>query len=262
MRSRGSRSSTLSWGFRYCDLLLSQGKYQEVQSRASQSHWSGRTRLSTDLLSHRAGAPFPWTCLLAGSNPHPRFAHPLHREALRAKRGVRARRVSAGEGVTQAATHLQRAVDGLRHAGQQDQLPRGLLARAELHRFTGDFKRAQNDLDEAFAIATRGGMRLHETDCHLEYARLYVAAASLRGSAATEAISSPHDEIASQTTLAMMPTELKAKAREHFIKAKQMVEEIGYHRRDKEVQELEAMINEAKSHPHAVMPECCYRASM
>jgi len=28
-------------------------------------------------------------------------------------------------------------------------------------------------------------------------------------------------------------------AREHFIKAKQMVEELGYHRRDKEVAELE-----------------------
>ena len=54
-------------------------------------------------------------------------------------------------------------------------LPRGLLARAELHRFTGDFAKAQNDLDEAFTIATRGGMRLHEADCHLEYARLYLA---------------------------------------------------------------------------------------
>ncbi len=35
----------------------------------------------------------------------------------------------------------------------------------------------------------------------------------------------------------------KDRAREHFVKAKQMVEQIGYHRRDGEVKELEAMIN-------------------
>ena len=30
--------------------------------------------------------------------------------------------------------------------------------------------KAQKDLDEAFTIATRGGMGLYLADCHLEYA--------------------------------------------------------------------------------------------
>jgi len=62
-------------------------------------------------------------------------------------------------------------VDGLRQAGRQDYLPRGLLARAELRRVTGELDKARRDLDEAFSIATRGGMRLFEADCHLAYAR-------------------------------------------------------------------------------------------
>ena len=55
-------------------------------------------------------------------------------------------------------------------------------------------------------------MRLHEADCHLEYARWYLASGD------------------------------KDKARESLAKAKKMIEEMGYHRRDQEVKELEATI--------------------
>ena len=74
--------------------------------------------------------------------------------------------------------------------------------------------KAQNDLDEAFVIATRGGMRLFEADCHLSYARLALAQGD------------------------------KAQAREHLATAKALIERTGYHRRDGEVKELEEMINE------------------
>ena len=113
---------------------------------------------------------------------------------------------------TQAATHLNRAVDGLRQAGQQDDLPRGLLARAALHRVQDQFARAQRDLEEALTVAARGGMRLHEADCHLESARLHLA----RGE--------------------------QAQARERLSKARAMVEEMGYHRRDGEVAALEEVL--------------------
>jgi nucleoside phosphorylase/tetratricopeptide (TPR) repeat protein len=222
-------------GFRYCDLLLGQGKYQEVHSRAGQTlEWakqSGAGLLSIALEHLSLGRAYLQEVPLT---PSPSLTGE-----------------GRGGGVTQAATHLQRAVDGLRQAGRQDYLPHSLLARAELHRFTGNFTRAQNDLDEAFTIATRGGMRLFEADCHLEYARLYFSIASLRGSAATEAIPGQHDEIASQTTLAISqgryavtPVELKTQAREHLAKAKVLIEQTGYHRRDGEVKELEAMIND------------------
>jgi tetratricopeptide (TPR) repeat protein len=72
----------------------------------------------------------------------------------------------------QAAAHLDRAVDGLRRAGTEHHVPRGLLARAALRRFSSDFPAAASDLTEALEIAERGRMRLHECDAHLEWARL------------------------------------------------------------------------------------------
>jgi len=91
--------------------------------------------------------------------------------------------------------------------------PLVLLTRAELYRLKKDFAKAQHDIDEAFTIATRGGMRLHEADCHLEYARLHLA-------------KSEND-----------------KARESWAKAKKMIEEMGYHRRDPEIHLIEAQFH-------------------
>ncbi len=98
---------------------------------------------------------------------------------------------------------------GVRQSGRQDYIPLGLLARAVLHRVRGDFERARRDLDEAMAIAERGGMGLHQADAHLENARLYLA----MGEA--------------------------PEAREHLATAKEMIGRMGYHRRDGEVAELE-----------------------
>jgi tetratricopeptide (TPR) repeat protein len=180
-------------GFRYCDLLLSQGEVAEVQRRAGQTlEWVTTQNWLLDIaLDH----------LSLGR------AHLLQAQ-IGAHRDVPQR---------DAATYLDRAVDGLRQAGQQDYLPRGLLARAELRRAmgaldTGALDKAQRDLDEAFSIATRGGMRLFEADCHLAYARLHLA----RGD--------------------------KDKAQESFAEAKKMIGEMRYHRRDKDVDELEGQL--------------------
>jgi len=89
---------------------------------------------------------------------------------------------------------------------------------AELRRVTGSLERAQADLEEAMSIATRGGMRLHEADCHLEYARLHLACGE------------------------------KEKARQSLAQAKEMIEEMGYHRRDREVAELEEIMNQDFGH--------------
>lgn len=110
---------------------------------------------------------------------------------------------------SKAAEHLDQAVDGLRKSGQQQELPRGLLARADLHLARKDFDRAKHDLDDAMTIATRGGMGLHQADAHLEYARLHLATGETK------------------------------KARESLAKAKEMIDRMGYHRRDKDVKELE-----------------------
>jgi tetratricopeptide (TPR) repeat protein len=181
-------------GFQYCDLLLGRGKVQEVQDRAAQTlEWAkqylGLLPIALDYLS-------------------------LGRAHL-----LQARQEGTGDpstglrtSFTQAAAHLGRAVDGLRQAGTQHHIPLGLLARAELRRVMGSLDRARADLEEALSIATRGGMRLHEADCHLEYARLHLACGE------------------------------EEKARQSLAKAKEMIEDMGYHRRDGEVAELEEML--------------------
>jgi tetratricopeptide (TPR) repeat protein len=174
------------WGFRYCDLLLSQGKYQEVLSRAEQTlEWAKTERFLLDIALDY---------LSLGR------AHLL--QALQ----------KGSQDFTQAAEHLNQAVDGLRQAGNQGDVPRGLLARAELYRVQGEFDKAQHDIEEAMTIAKRGEMGLHQADCHLEYARLYLAMGD------------------------------KDRTRKHLAIAIKMIEQMGYHRRDREVKELEAML--------------------
>ncbi|MBK6717316.1 MAG: TIR domain-containing protein [Burkholderiales bacterium] len=78
--------------------------------------------------------------------------------------------------LNQANCEADAAVAGLRRAGDQSHLPRGLLTRAWLRAITGPHTgpdSAQADLDEAWDIAERGPMRLHMADIHLYRARLF-----------------------------------------------------------------------------------------
>ena len=115
--------------------------------------------------------------------------------------------------------HFGRAIDlvnlgvsRLRQAGTIHRLPQGLLARAELFRLAGDFGKAENDLIEVHRIASRSGMDLYIGDYHLELAKLQLAE------------NNPD------------------KAREQLLTAKEMINRMSYHRRDKEVAELEAQL--------------------
>ena len=173
-------------GYQYCDLLLGQGRYGEVQERASRAIEIARRnrRLFDVALDHLS----------------------LGRAHL-----MQALDEDSGD-LSSAADHLDQAVDGLRQAGTQDHVPRGLVARAELHRATGEFPAAERDLEEALAIAERSGMGLHRADAHLEYARLYLATG---------------DEDRARASLAA---------------ARGMIEEMGYHRRDLELAQLERVV--------------------
>jgi len=173
-------------GFQYCDLLLTQGQFENVLDRATQTlAWATQGQwlweMGIDYLS-------------------------LGRAYLRI--AVR----TGSDDLQRARSELNKAITGLRKAGQQDYVPLGLLARAELFIHLRDFAAAEGDLDEALTIVTRGGMRLHEADAHLSYARLHVA----RGD--------------------------RVKAAESLEHAKEMIEEMGYGRRRGEVAELESAI--------------------
>jgi len=100
---------------------------------------------------------------------------------------------------------LNAAVDGLRQAGQMDELPRGLLTRAWLRFLQGDESGCRADLDEAWEIAERGPMPLHQADVHLARARLF-------------------------------------RDRQALALARRLIEDHGYHRRDEELADAEEMV--------------------
>jgi hypothetical protein len=129
---------------------------------------------------------------------------------------------------TEAEDYLNQAVDGLREAGNQDYLPRGLLARATLFRHKEEFLKSWADLDEAKENAEYGQMRLHIADYHLEACRNIKAQLSLKD----------YQIIEDGQTLSLTKAKMQEKFQEHFKEAERLVDETGYHRRDAEVEEL------------------------
>jgi len=169
-------------GFRYCDLLLDQGKHHMVKEHATRTVEIAKRNgqlLSIALDNLSLGR----VCLVQ-------------------------KQQSGNDDLGRAAEFLQQAIDGLRQAGIIEFMPLGLLARAELSRVTGKYQLAQADLNKAQRIAERSQMRLHLTDCLLERARLCLAMGD-------------HDS-----------------ACEHWATAEAMVEQIGYHRRDRDLEEI------------------------
>ena len=81
-------------------------------------------------------------------------------------------------------------------------MPLGLIARAWLHALTQNEPAARADLDEAWQIASRGGMRLFMADIHLHRARLF-------------------------------------RDKEELKKARSLIEECGYWRRKEELEDAE-----------------------
>jgi tetratricopeptide (TPR) repeat protein len=186
-------------GFRYCDLLLGQGKIEEVLRRAGQSlQWAEGFKYLLDIaLDHLSLGRALFQVQSTKS------------EGQRRKdKEIQAKKEGRGD-FGEAQKELDQAVEGLRRAGTQHYLPRGLLARAELYRVKGDLDRARRDLDEAHLIATRGGMGLFEADCHLESARLALAAGD------------------------------PPAARPHLDAARALIARTGYHRRDADLAELD-----------------------
>lgn len=171
------------WGFRYCEFLLDQGKYQEVQARVRQT---------LEIVIRRG-----WLLAIA-----------LNFLSLGRSYLLQIQQDGTGS-INEAADFLEKAIDGLHQARTIHYLPQGLLARAELLRIKGESDLSQADLDKVMEIAARGSMGLYQVDCHLEYARLYFK----RGE--------------------------QTKARQNLVKAKELIKQMGYHRRDKAIKDIE-----------------------
>ena len=179
-------------GYQYCDFLLSQGKMGEVKERATKTlELVSRMGWLLDISLDKLSLGRAWLAEAAGKIKY-----------------QKAKSKIAEEDLIKAGRWLNEAVDGLRQAGHQEFIQRGLLARAGYYRAAGNYEKARADLEEAREIAERGEMKLWLADYYLESARL---------------ARSEKD---------------KEKMAEHCGQAKALIEECGYHRRDGELEEL------------------------
>jgi tetratricopeptide (TPR) repeat protein len=209
-------------GYRYCDLLLAMAEPEDGsgldfvgQAAPADSDAIGRHSLpyktACEEVRERAETIFEWRKLPIWNPAHdPLLDIALDHLSLgRAHLGL-ALTSGASPDFTEAAVYLDRAVDGLRQAGAEHHLPRGLLARAALRRLRGSRDAAETDLREAQEIAERGHMRLHEADVYLEWTRFLLQTGADRDAASR-----------------------------HLARARELVRTTGYGRREREVSYLE-----------------------
>ena len=117
--------------------------------------------------------------------------------------------------------------------------PRPLLARAAFRRPVGNWGGAARDLDEVEEIAEPGPMRLYLCDLALERARLALARreafAPLNGliePSPPKPVPPAGDE----------PARLLGEARKELDVGRKLIADCGYHRRDEELAELDAVV--------------------
>ncbi|MCF6281726.1 MAG: TIR domain-containing protein [Candidatus Polarisedimenticolaceae bacterium] len=199
-------------GSRYCDLLISKGCYPQVVERAEiaikiaqQNNW-----LLDIALNNLSIGRALMLKTIENSSDSPQ---PAQREKL-----------------SPAEKFLDLAVNGLREAGAQDFIPKGLFARATLYLHTQQFTQAWSDLDETREIAEYGQMRLHLTDYHLQAAQLIKA--QLAATPVNTTI------IDNGLSCELTEEEMQTQFNTHRAEAARLINETSYHRRDEELADL------------------------
>jgi hypothetical protein len=208
-------------GYRYCDRFLSQGEPAEAARRAMQTidvarfhNWVLPVVLDTMTIGR---AHLAMALSRVETTPSPQ------------------RRRDDGR----SAAKLEEAVDGLREAGANEFVVDGLRARAAFRRAIGDWNRAAHDLNEAKEIAEPGLMRLYLCDCALEGARLALARREAFAPLNGLVEPSPPPPVLPDPDATAALTE---EARKELDVARKLIAECGYHRRDEELAELDAVV--------------------
>ena len=203
-------------GYVYCDLFIEQRKWDVALERANQT--------------------LKWVA----ANGH---LLSIGMDTLNIGRAALGQSLSSFEASsTLFSVHdrIDHAISGLRAAGADHQLPKGLLARAVLRRSVGDWGAAASDLDEVNEIAELGPLKLYLCDMALECARLAFAQveafAPLNGM--LEKDNPPKPEVPTPEKIA----ELKAEAEKQIKIADDYIQSCGYHRRDEELAELKDVL--------------------
>ncbi|MCB1826631.1 hypothetical protein [Accumulibacter sp.] len=208
------------WGFRYCDLLLAAAKraaWRAVLPAPAGSSGVGDEGLAEicRTVSQRAAQ----TLKIAERN---HWLLDIALNHLSSGRAALYEAILTAADVGRVWPDVEQAVAGLRRAGVNDYLVRGLLTRAWLRHLLGARTgpdSAQADLDEAWDIAERGPMRLFLADIHLHRARLFHAA-------------TPYPWGSPQADLAA---------------ARKLIEQCGYGRRLEELADAEAALSCART---------------
>jgi hypothetical protein len=116
--------------------------------------------------------------------------------------------------ISRSLPYIDKSIFDLYKINRQDYLPIALLIRANLYRCIQKYLQSHTDLQEVYDIAKPSGMRLHLTDYHLEMARLLIA----EGKAPTSEV------------------------KEHVDHAEKLINDTGYHRRDKELEDIKEQL--------------------
>ncbi len=175
-------------GFQYCELLLSEAERKAEKAEGERKN--GEDLALCSVVAERAAQTLEWAeqshaSLLSIALDHLTLGRAALYAAILESRSAQPEQAQSSPPPTSeesqrrfmtSATELDHAMSGLRRAGMQDYLPRGLLTRAWLRSLTGARtgpESAQSDLDEAWEIAERGPMPLFLADIHLYRARLF-----------------------------------------------------------------------------------------
>ena len=211
-------------GYRYCDLLLTKGDWLAALERGNTiGEWEAASTspslLDRGLRRLWVGRAHLGQALATVGQPPPT--------------------ATARDDARTARARLVEAVEGLRAAGRSDRLPRGLLARAAFRRSVGDWDGVARDLDEVEEIAEPGPMRLYLCDMALERVRLAFARC--------EAFAPLYGLIGDSPPKPERPIEAERKclhdeAETQLAIAANYIKTCGYHRRDEELAELQAVL--------------------
>jgi hypothetical protein len=209
-------------GYYYCDFLLTKGQFVDVKERATQTLSIARERnwiISVALDTVSTGRACLGQALISSS--------------------ASSSEVISASAASAAGGDLNEAVLGLRTAGYLSDLPRGLVARAAFRRSVGDWDGAARDLDEVEEIAEPGPMRLFLCDMALERARLAFAR--------IETFAPLNELIDDSPSKPERPSEVERKslqdeAAKQLAIAADYIATCGYHRRDEELAELQAVL--------------------
>jgi tetratricopeptide (TPR) repeat protein len=215
-------------GHLYCDVLISDGDYARALRQAGDTIIVARQRRSL----HDIGLD---TLTIGRASlglalPPAAEARPTDRRCDQAHNTVR--------------SSLDEAIDALRASGNLTHIARGLLARAAFRRNVGDWEGTMRDLNDVEEIAEAGPMKLHLCDLALE--RLRFAFARI------EAFAPLNGLVDDGPAKPKRPGEaernsLHGEAAKQLAIAADYIERCGYHRRDDELAELQAVLKGARA---------------